>query len=116
MPLQQSNSLFGFKDNFVNFGDQPSMDSSDSLPYSQSFDWNSNIAAPFYSNSGEMDISRLLLDETWPDIPSSSSKEKQSFTDLNSIVNTSSTEPVHNVPSFLNLLNDVEDINDGPFG
>ncbi|CZR58410.1 uncharacterized protein PAC_08302 [Phialocephala subalpina] len=116
LPLQQSNPLFGFKDNFVNFGDQPSMDSSDSLPYSQSFDWNSNIAAPFYGNSGEMDISRLLLDETWPEIPSSSGKEKQSFTDLNSITNTSSAEPVHNVPSFLNLLNDVEDINDGPFG
>ncbi|KUJ07314.1 uncharacterized protein LY89DRAFT_601538 [Mollisia scopiformis] len=97
----------------------PSMDASDSLPYSQSFDWNSSIAAPFYNNSGEMDISRLLLDETWPDIPSSSGKEKQSFTDLNSIMNTSSAEPVHNGPSFFNLLNDpdqIEDINDSSFG
>ncbi|KAE8443439.1 hypothetical protein EG329_001836 [Mollisiaceae sp. DMI_Dod_QoI] len=119
IPLQQSTSLFGFKDNFVTFGDQPSMDASDSLPYSQSFDWGSSIAAPFYNNSGEMDISRLLLDETWPDIPSSSGKEKQSFTDLNSIINTSSAEPVHNGPSFFNLLNDpdqIEDINDGSFG
>lgn len=118
LPLQPSNSLFGFKDNFVTFGDQPSMDSSDSLPYSQSFDWNSSIAAPFYNNSGEMDISRLLLDETWPDIPSSSGKEKQSFTDLSNIINTSSAEPIHNGPSFLNLLNDsdqIEDINDGSF-
>jgi hypothetical protein len=119
LPLQQSNSMFGFKDNFVTFSDQPSMDTSDSLPYSQSFDWNSTIAAPFYNNSGEMDISRLLLDETWPDIPSSSGKEKQSFTDLSNIINTSSAEPVHNGPSFLNLLNDpdqIEDINDGSFG
>lgn len=109
LPFQQPNSLFGFSD-------QPSLDASYSLPYSQTFDWNTSIAAPFYNNSGEMDISRLLLDETWPDIPSSSGKEKQSFTDL---TNTSSAEPVHNGPSFLNLLNDpdqIEDINDSSFG
>jgi len=118
LPLQNHTSMFNFKDNDVTFGDQTGMDSSDSLPYTQSFDWNSGMPAPFSSNIGEMDISRLLLDESWPDIPSSNSKEKQSYTDINSII-TSSAEPLHNGPSFFNMLNDpdqIDDMNDGPFG
>jgi hypothetical protein len=114
LPLQNHNSIFNFKDNDVTFGDQNGMDSSDSLPYTQSFDWSSGISAPFSNNIGEMDISRLLLDESWPDIPSSSSKEKQSYTDINSII-TSSAEPLHNGPSFFNMLNDPDQIDD-PFG
>ncbi|KAE9370546.1 hypothetical protein N431DRAFT_509743 [Stipitochalara longipes BDJ] len=114
LPLQNHASMFSFKDNDVTFGDQTGMDSSDSLPYTQSFDWNSGISAPFSNNIGEMDISRLLLDESWPDIPSSSSKEKQSYTDINSII-TSSAEPLHNGPSFFNMLNDPDQIDD-PFG
>ena len=112
LPLQSQSSIFNFKDD-VTFGDQTGMDSSDSLPYTQSFDWNSGMPAPFSNNIGEMDISRLLLDESWPDIPSSSSKEKQSYTDINSIL-TSSVEP-HNGPSFFNMLNDPDQIDD-PFG
>ena len=118
MPLQNHTSIFNFKDSDVTFSDQTVMDSSDSLPYTQSFDWNSGISAPFSNNIGEMDISRLLLDESWPDIPSSNSKEKQSYTDINSII-TSSAEPLHNGPSFFNMLNDpdqIDDMNDGPFG
>jgi hypothetical protein len=114
LPLQNHTSMFNFKDTDVTFGDQTGMDSSDSLPYTQSFDWNSGISAPFSNNIGEMDISRLLLDESWPDIPSSSSKEKQSYTDINSII-TSSAEPLHNGPSFFNMLNDPDQIDD-PFG
>ena len=114
LPLQNHTSMFNFKDTDVTFGDQNGMDSSDSLPYTQSFDWNSSISAPFSNNIGEMDISRLLLDESWPDIPSSSSKEKQSYTDINSII-TSSAEPLHNGPSFFNMLNDPDQIDD-PFG
>lgn len=113
-PLQTHSSIFNFKDTDVNFSDQTGMDSSDSLPYTQSFDWNSGISAPFSNNIGEMDISRLLLDESWPDIPSSSSKEKQSYTDINSII-TSNAEPLHNGPSFFNMLNDPDQIDD-PFG
>lgn len=114
LPLQNHTSMFNFKDADVTFGDQTGMDSSDSLPYTQSFDWNAGISAPFSNNIGEMDISRLLLDESWPDIPSSSSKEKQSYTDINSII-TSSAEPLHNGPSFFNMLNDPDQIDD-PFG
>jgi hypothetical protein len=114
LPLQSHTSMFNFKDTDVTFGDQNGMDSSDSLPYTQSFDWSSGISAPFSNNIGEMDISRLLLDESWPDIPSSSSKEKQSYTDINSII-TSSAEPLHNGPSFFNMLNDPDQIDD-PFG
>jgi len=114
LPLQNHTSMFNFKDNDVSFGDQSGMDPSDSLPYTQSFDWNSGISAPFSNNIGEMDISRLLLDESWPDISSSSSKEKQSYTDINSII-SSSAEPLHNGPSFFNMLNDPDQIDD-PFG
>jgi hypothetical protein len=113
LPLQNHTSMFNFKDTDVTFGDQTGMDSSDSLPYTQSFDWNPGISAPFSNNIGEMDISRLLLDESWPDIPSSSSKEKQTYNDINSII-TSSAEPLHNGPSFFNMLNDPDQIDD-PF-
>lgn len=115
--LQNHPSLVTFKDNDVPFVDQTGMDSSDSLPYTQSFDWNT-MPAPFSNNIGEMDISRLLLDESWPDIPSSNNKEKQSYTDINSII-TSSAEPLPTGPSFFNMLNDpdqIDDMNDGPFG
>jgi hypothetical protein len=114
LPLQVQNSMFNFKDNFGNFGDQPTLDPSDTLPFIQSFDWAPGISAPF---SNEMDISRLLLDETWSDIPGSSTKERQSFTDINSIV-TSNSEPLHNLPSFFNMLNDpdqIENMNDASF-
>ncbi|KAF7867192.1 hypothetical protein EAF04_005275 [Stromatinia cepivora] len=37
----------------------------DSLAFSQSFDWTDNIAAPPFSNIGEMDISRLLEHHSW---------------------------------------------------
>lgn len=94
-------------DTFSSFVDNPSMDSTDNLPFSQSFDWNQGIAAPFSNGIGEMDISRLLLYETW-DMPSSSGKEKES--------GTSNAETMHNLPSFLNMLNDpIDDMNDGPF-
>jgi hypothetical protein len=51
-------------------------------------------------------------------MPNSSGKEKQSFTGINSIL-TTSVEPLHNGPSFYNMLNDpdqIEDMNEGSFG
>lgn len=72
----------------------------DSLP----FDWNGS--APFSASMGEMDISRLLLDESW--IDTSSGKEKQTFTDINSII--SSNADAH-VPSFYNMLINDDHIN-----
>jgi hypothetical protein len=113
---QHANSLFGFKDNF-NFSDQNNMDTSDNMPFTQSFDWSSGIPAPFSANIGEMDISRLLLDDTWTDIPTGNGKEKQSFTDINSIL-TTSAEPLHNGPSFYNMMNDsdqIDDMNEGSY-
>jgi hypothetical protein len=72
----------------------------DSLP----FDW--NPSAPFSTSMGEMDISRLLLDESWIDPPSG--KEKQTFTDINSII--SSNADAH-APSFYNMLINDDHIN-----
>lgn len=113
--LQHINSLFGFKDNY-NLADQPNLDSSDHMSFSQSFDWNTGVSAPFSNNIGEMDISRLLLDEPWTDMPST--KERQSFLDINSIL-TTSAQPLHNGPSFDHMLNfpdHLDDMNGGSFG
>lgn len=117
LPLQPQTNIYSFKDNFNAFVDQQSLDPSETLPFTQSYDWNSGIAAPFSNNIGEMDISRLLLDEPWPEIPNSIGKEKQSFTDINSII-SSSAEPMHNIPSFMNMLNDpdpMDGLNDPTF-
>jgi hypothetical protein len=114
-PLQHQSSLFGFKDNFSTFADQA--ESTDGLPFSQSFDWNPGIAAPFSNNINEMDISRLLLDEPWPDLHNGNGKEKQSFTDINSIITPS--DPLPSGPSFFNMLNDsdqIVELNDSTFG
>jgi hypothetical protein len=70
----------------------------------QPFDWNGS--APFTGSMGEMDISRLLLDESWIDTPNG--KEKQTFTDINSII--SSNTDTH-VPSFYNMLVNDDHIN-----
>lgn len=100
-------SNFNFKDTFTPFPEQP-VESNDGLPFTQSFDWgNGSMTAPFSGNIGEMDISRLLLDESWID---SAVKEKPSFTDINSII-TSSSDSLPQVPSFLNMLVSDEQMN-----
>lgn len=68
------------------------------------------MTAPFSGNIGEMDISRLLLNESWID---STVKEKLSFTDINSII-TSSSDTLPQVPSFLNMLVNDEQVNIPP--
>ncbi|KAG0650240.1 Meiotically up-regulated [Hyphodiscus hymeniophilus] len=93
--------------NFGAFPEQP-VESTDGLPFTQSFDWSTgSITAPFSSNVGEMDISRLLMDESWID---STVKEKPSFTDINSII-TSNSDSLPQVPSFLNMLVSDEQMN-----
>lgn len=104
------------------------------LPFSQSFDWNNSVAAPFSNNIGEMDISRLLLDETWPDNSNSPDgdetrgngdgvvKGRQSYTDINSLLTSNERDEERrmdqgmgivvassNVPSFFNVLNDPDE-------
>jgi hypothetical protein len=70
----------------------------------QPFDWNGG--APFTGSMGEMDISRLLLDESW--IDASNGKEKQTFTDINSIISSNTDS---HVPSFYNMLVNDDHIN-----
>lgn len=81
------------------FSEQVS-ESTDGLP---SFDWNGSV--PFTGSMGEMDISRLLLDESW--IDASSGKDKQTFTDINSIISSNA----EHVPSFYNMLVNDDHIN-----
>jgi hypothetical protein len=70
----------------------------------QPFDW--NAGTPFTGSMGEMDISRLLLDESW--IDASNGKEKQTFTDINSIISSNTDSQV---PSFYNMLVNDDHIN-----
>jgi len=109
MPLQPQTSLYNFKDNFNTFSDPPAMESSEGLAFSQSFDWGGSMTAPFTSNMGEMDISRLLLDETWID-NASSGKEKQSLAEISSIISSGPDHP--SLPAFGNMLGDAERIDD----
>lgn len=116
MPLQPQTSLYNFKDSFNTFSDPPAMESSEGLAFSQSFDWGGSMAAPFTSNMGEMDISRLLLDETWID-NANSGKEKQSLAEISSIISSGVDHP--NIPAFDNMLGDAEridDLHESPFG
>lgn len=98
LPAQSNLPALSFRD-FGPFSD-PQTESTDSLP---SFDWTSN--APFPENIGEMDISRLLLDETW--IDNTRSKEKLPFTDINSLL-SSTSDDLPQVPSYYGMLSDEQ--------
>jgi len=103
-PLQSHPSNSGFKDNYV-YPEQ-SVEQVDNLP---SFDW--NPTAPFTSTMGEMDISRLLLDsEPWMENTTTAGREKQSFTDINSIL-TSTSDDVPQISSYYGLLVNEEPLN-----
>ncbi|CCU82473.1 unnamed protein product [Blumeria hordei] len=88
-------------------------DSAESLSFGQFSDWNQNTAVPFSNSIGEMDISRLLLDENWSDMPGS--RARQTYTDGNHLFPANS-ESLHNFPSFFNMTNDADDLTDGSFG
>ena len=97
LPLQSHTSNVGFKDNFV-YPEQPA-EQVDGIP---SFDW--NPAAPFTSSMGEMDISRLLLDsEPWMENTTTTGRDKQPFTDINSIL-TSTSDDIPQISSYYGLL------------
>jgi hypothetical protein len=108
--LPPQSSVFSFKDNFAPFAEATITVQGDALPFSQSFDWSASMAAPFTTNIGEMDISRLLLDDTWIDTPISGSKERQNMLDLSNIVSASTEGPPG--PSFSYLLGEPEQIVD----
>lgn len=104
--LQPQTTICSFKDNFLSISEQPgAVEPNDTLPFTQSFDWNEGIAAPFTSNMGEMDISRLLLEEPWgsENVSGFNGGKKQSYTNISSIC-TSSSDPLPQVMSFTNLL------------
>ncbi|OBT99291.1 hypothetical protein VE01_02573 [Pseudogymnoascus verrucosus] len=94
---------FNFRGSFTEFlGPLPVTDAADAFSFPPSFDWQDNTV-PFSSTIGEMDISRLLLDDSWPAEPNSNLKQKQSVTDISSIC-SAIPPPVpplmsnHNVP------------------
>lgn len=76
---------FNFRGSFTEFlGPLPVTDAADPFSFPPSFDWQDNTV-PFSSTIGEMDISRLLLDDSWATDPNSNLKQKQSVTDISSI-------------------------------
>lgn len=76
---------FNFRGSFTEFlGPLPVTDAADAFSFPPSFDWQDNTV-PFSSTIGEMDISRLLLDDSWATDPNSNLKQKQSVTDISSI-------------------------------
>ncbi|KFY18356.1 hypothetical protein V493_08701 [Pseudogymnoascus sp. VKM F-4281 (FW-2241)] len=94
---------FNFRGSFTEFlGPLPVTDAADAFSFPPSFDWQDNTV-PFSSSIGEMDISRLLLDDSWAADPNSNLKQKQSVTDISSIC-SAIPPPVpqlmssHNVP------------------
>lgn len=105
---ESSSAIINAKDS-MEFQEQSSLDGTGpySLPFTQAFDWSNSIVVPFSTTIGEMDISRLLLDEHW-EIPSSS-KEKPSYTDINSIL-VSSVEP--NGPGYYHMLEEAGELVD----
>ncbi|KAL5353509.1 hypothetical protein ACLOAV_001546 [Pseudogymnoascus australis] len=77
---------FNFRGSFTEFlGPLPVTDAADAFSFPPSFDWQDNTA-PFSSTIGEMDISRLLLDDSWATDPNSNLKQKQSVTDISSVL------------------------------
>ncbi|KAL3420208.1 MYB DNA-binding domain-containing protein [Phlyctema vagabunda] len=98
--------LGSFKEILFAAPEQPgSLSSQDSLPYTQSLDWNEGMSTPFTGNIGDMDISRLLLDETWSENVTglNNANKKHNYTNISSIC-TSSSDPLPQVMSFTHLL------------
>ncbi|KAG4438597.1 hypothetical protein IFR05_005921 [Cadophora sp. M221] len=112
----RSTTLFSFGTNYNPYPEHH-LEPTETLPYSQPFDWNPSIAAPFTHNlthgmTSDMDINRLLHTEgQWAtDIAASNGqgmdgKEKQSFTNISSILSSNDEPLMSNQPSFLTMLN-----------
>ncbi|RKF83487.1 MYB DNA-binding domain containing protein [Golovinomyces cichoracearum] len=93
--------------------DQTAIDSVENLSFCQFSDWNQSNTSSFPSINGEMDISRLLLDETWSDIPHG--KEKKTSPEANNLLAVGS-ERSHQLPSCFNLSNDTDELVEESFG
>ncbi|KAI9740956.1 MAG: hypothetical protein M1818_004562 [Claussenomyces sp. TS43310] len=80
LPLPMYNSFSDF------LGPPANIEVSDSLSFPQSLEWAETLA-PFTNTIGDMEISRLLLDDScWnPTFTNSSIKQKPSYTDISSI-------------------------------
>ncbi|RKF83931.1 MYB DNA-binding domain containing protein [Golovinomyces cichoracearum] len=93
--------------------DQTAIDSVENLSFCQFSDWNQSNTSSFPSINGEMDISRLLLDETWSDIPHG--KGKKTSPEANNLLAVGS-ERSHQLPSCFNLSNDTDELVEESFG
>lgn len=84
-PLTLPLPVYGSFSEFL--GPPTNIEAPDSLSFTQSFEW-ADTLAPFTSPMGDMDISRLLLDDScWNPI---SVKQRPSYTDISSICTTTS--------------------------
>lgn len=99
----QPTPSFTFKGSFTELlGPLPVTDTPDAFSFPQSFDW-PDSSTTFSNTIGEMDISRLLLDENWPADPNAHLKQKQSVTDISSIC-SAIPPPIPQLVSNYNVL------------
>ncbi|KAI6251160.1 Telobox protein 1 [Erysiphe necator] len=91
--------------------DQPSIDSVESLPFSHFSEWSHSTPTPFSNIIGDMEISRLILDENWSSIPQCKEKLASSENLL-----LSGTGTLHQLPSLFSISNEVDDLTGQPFG
>ncbi|KAL5331477.1 hypothetical protein ACEPPN_001008 [Leptodophora sp. 'Broadleaf-Isolate-01'] len=118
----RSTTIFSFSTSYNPYPEHH-LEPTETLPYSQPFDWNPSITAPFtrdltHGMPSDMDINRLLhtedqwsADMTASNVQGMDGKEKQSFTNINSILSSNDEPLMSNQPSFLTMLNA-----DGPLG
>jgi hypothetical protein len=103
-------SSFNFRESFAPFAEASSTEQSDTLAFTQSLDWNASMAAPF--NTSEMDISRLLLDDTWIDNSIAGPKDKLTTLEPNKTVTVNSDQPGCSLSYLLGDSEPMVDIND----
>jgi hypothetical protein len=89
LPIQSQMSNLIFKESSTPL-EQP-VDPADGLPFTETFDCYGNMNAPFAGSIGEMDISRLLLDESW--IETTVKEKPQSGGGIHSIIGSGSILP-----------------------
>ncbi|KAI1002112.1 hypothetical protein K3495_g6094 [Podosphaera aphanis] len=99
---------------FNPLSNQPPINAVENIPFNHFSSWDHTTSAPFTNNIGEMDKSRLLLDSTWTDLHVPNHRDKNDHPESNHLLPANS-DTMHQLPSFFNMLNDPDDLEE-PFG
>lgn len=82
--------------------------SASAFSFNTAFDWTEPSSAPFVSSLNDMDISRLLLDESWVESATArlATKQRHAYTDINSILASTPHTQQCDSEMLINLLDD----------